>query len=121
MPFRAILCAAPKYLEKHGALRHPIEMVQHRCAHNIYLAPKTEWCLIGKKETVVVLIDPVIATNNAWMLRVAARKGNCMAQMQAFFAEAEFARGDIVPILMDYRSQEFSMMAFCPRSQYVPV
>jgi len=120
-PLRVLLCASPQYLEKHGTPQHPNELPQHRCAHNVYLEPKLEWCLTNEQSTVCVSIDPLIRTNNAWMMRDAACNGNCIALLPTFFVETELTKGQLIPILTNYRPEEFQMTAFYPRTQYVPL
>jgi len=71
--------------------------------------------------TVRISLDPIIRTNNVWMMRDATCNGNCIAQLPAFFVEDELTKGKLVPILTDWKCRGFSLVGYYPRTQYVPL
>ena len=120
-PLRILLCASPQYLEKYGTPKHPNDLLQHRCAHNVYLEPKIEWHLTSKESNVCISPEPMIRTNDVWMMRDATCNGNCIAPLPVFMVEKELTKGVLIPILTDWKYPEFTMAAYYAKSDYVPL
>lgn len=48
---RRVLCASPAYLQRHGALRSPADLAQHRCINFDGLESATRWSFAGPGDT----------------------------------------------------------------------
>jgi len=98
-PIRRFLCAAPDYLARAPALRHPRDLAGHRCLGFHPLRNGDLWTLTHRRQRCAVRVDPVLRANNADALREAALAGAGIAMLSDFLAGDAVADGRLVEVL----------------------
>ena len=59
-----VMCAAPDYIERYGAPRHPRDLADHACIRLINPSVASEWEVIsGKRSYQAQAVGPIIADN----------------------------------------------------------
>jgi DNA-binding transcriptional LysR family regulator len=118
-PARRVVCAAPSYLARRGAPRHPDELRDHDCLTYGHLATGNQWKLTGPDGDHWIPISWTLCTNNAEVLRDAAVKGRGIALLPTFIAGADLRQGSLQSILSDYRAPEISIYAIYPETRHL--
>ncbi len=101
-PLRRVAVASAPYLEKFGRPNHPKELKEHRCIHNDSVDGLPIWRFRSADKEVIVPIQPIMVTNNGWLMREAVLGGNGIALLPLFFIEEELIKGSLIPILAGY-------------------
>lgn len=83
------ICAAPDYLEEHGAPKHPNELRSHALLTYGFLLTGNQWKLTGPDEDHWVQPEWTLCANNAEVLRDAAIAGRGVALLPTFIAGDE--------------------------------
>ena len=120
--FRVILCAAPAYLEKHGAPQEPGELAQHCCIAYTYRGfdrLTREWTLTGPEGEVTVRISGKLHTNSPETLLTAALDGGGIAMALGGAVEWALGSGRLVRVLPEYHLGEFPIIALYPHRRHV--
>lgn len=97
-----VLCAAPAFLNEHGAPKHPRELATLPCLHYGNLPTGNSWRLMKGEESVDVRVNGILCANNADVLNDAACAGLGIALLPKFIANANLRDGKLVTILDDY-------------------
>src|SRR3954470_10355120 len=71
---KRLLCASPAYLKKHGAPKHPRDLVDHRCLSFLPTGP--EWIFDGPRGRISVQVSPLLSCNEGQVLARSAIAGN---------------------------------------------
>jgi DNA-binding transcriptional LysR family regulator len=99
-PNRVVLVASPAYLARHGAPRHPDELVHHQC---LVLGDKSPWPFKGKNgEEIAVRVDGRMRSDNGEALRDAAIDGIGIALQSLWAVYQQLKAGTLVRVLPDY-------------------
>jgi len=100
---RAVLCATPGYLERHGTPRRPQDLTDHTCVRFPPTAPKGTWTLerAGRRHTVAV--DGPLETDDMDAVHAAVVAGLGIGLVPTYIAGGALERGVIVPVLRGYR------------------
>jgi DNA-binding transcriptional LysR family regulator len=61
---RRIVCASPRYLERHGTPQVPSDLKDHRCVRHTVLTPRSEWSFRVGQRDVMIPVDTVFASND---------------------------------------------------------
>ena len=120
--FRLILCAAPAYLDRHGAPREPSELSRHSCIAYTYQGfdkLAREWHLTGPQGKVTVPISCNLQTNSIETLLHAALDGRGIVMYCRHTGDTALCAGRLVRVLPDYSMGEFPIVALYPHRQYV--
>ena len=100
-PFRQVVCAAPAYLDVHGAPETPDDLGRHRCL--LYAPPGgpvlDRWSLEYEGRIVPVQVDGTLQANNARALLTAALAGFGIALIAEELARTHLASGALVRVL----------------------
>lgn len=115
---RVVLCAAPKYLQRHGRPGQPQELKQHRCL--VSSLHSTDWKLVSEQRTVTVPISGNLVSDNAALILQAAIDGLGVAMLPMSFLKADLESGRLVRILEDYAAEAFSVFIVHPYERKVP-
>ena len=105
-----IICAAPSYLEKAGAPKHPRELQTH-CCLTISTHPHWQFIVDGKALTVV---PPARFISFGGAVYRAAREGLGIARLAAFLVSDDLKSGRLVKLLDQYmssRERDFYLVA----------
>jgi len=101
---RQLVVAAPSYLARHPAPKHPGELAQH-CCIGWRPSPRAEpyrWEFAEDGREFDVAVNPRITTNDMWvMVRTAVAGGGLTFGMEETF-RPYLRRGELVPLLERY-------------------
>src|SRR5690606_31575611 len=93
---RWVVCAAPAYLERHGAPRRPEELAAHNC---LSFSARREWNIWWFRHGEEPLEQPVrgnFSSNDGGMLLDAARAGVGIARLGSHHVAEDLAAGRLV-------------------------
>jgi len=115
-----ILCAAPSYLEKHGAPRQLDDLARHNCIRFSLYAFGDEWHFTGPGESQVsVKVSGNLVTNSAGILREAAIEGQGIVMAPTFIGADDLRTGRLVRLLPDHRAVDFAINATYPTRHHL--
>ena len=120
-PCRAVLCASPAYLERHGRPRTPQDLLDHRCLHFSHLTDGTAWHFTrgdgAQQEQQTVRVQAAFASNNGMVLQQAAQQGLGIVYNTTFLAWRALREGTLVPLLEDWALPLNHLSALYPASR----
>lgn len=99
--FERVLCAAPEYLERHGAPRAPEELAQHTCI-TIMLPGRTQWAFDTPSGRRVIKIESMVNANNNDCVLQLALMGMGIAHLNDFVVGKDLRAGRLVPLLTEF-------------------
>lgn len=118
---RIIACAAPSYIARHGAPRHPCDLPRHQCL--LYRDPATgrpfPWEFLRRGKVVKVPVEGRLTFSELATKLMACASGLGIAQTIEFGIEPLLARGDLVQVLSDWAEERFPLYAYYP-SRHLP-
>ncbi len=100
---RAVLCAAPAYLERHGTPRRVRDLGKHACVRFPPLAPKGVWTLARDGQRHQIRIDGPLETDDMDAVRAAVVAGIGIGILPEYLAGDALERGELVQVLSAYR------------------
>ena len=100
---RAVLCAAPSYLQRRGAPRRVADMARHDCVLFPVTAPRNTWTLQRDGRTETVPVTPVLESDDMEVIHAAVLAGMGVGLLPAYVAGAALRAGKLVPILPSWR------------------
>jgi len=114
-PLQLIVCAAPAYLERHGAPDSLADLSAHRCSA---LRPATTGRVMPwpvKDEGAIVDLDvvPAFSTNDEALEVDAIVSGAAIGQLTGVAAAAHIRAGRLVPLLSRHVCDHLSVQAHC--------
>ncbi|MTV40018.1 LysR family transcriptional regulator [Duganella radicis] len=116
-PCRAVLCASPDYLARHGMPQTPQELQQHRCLHFSHLTDGTQWHFQRGEERESVRVPAAFTANNGLVLQQAAQRGLGIVYNTTFLAWRSLLEGTLVPVLTDWELPLNHLSALYPASR----
>ncbi len=103
-----ILCAAPSYIEKHGAPQRLEDLKQHNCLRYSLYPFGDEWQFIGPGEAQMsVKVSGSLMTNSAPTIRAVALDGQGIVLAPTFIGAEDLRAGRLVRLLPDHRAIDF--------------
>lgn len=118
-PQQLLVCAAPAYLERHGAPQVPEDLKQHRCLHYAYASTGNEWHFEKDGITHLVRVNAALRANNGDVLRTAALAGHGVILQPEFLVGEDVRAGRLVALLQDYGHTPISMYAVYPHRRFL--
>ncbi|MES2264594.1 MAG: LysR family transcriptional regulator [Pseudomonadota bacterium] len=114
-----VVCAAPDYLEKHGAPVVPDDLLRHQCIGYSYSATD-DWILYDA-ENKAHAVKPAFAmlSNNGDTARAAALGGQGIIWQPSFLVGADLRAGRLVPVLPDYHLPAIDIQAVYPSRRHL--
>ncbi|MGD8326130.1 MAG: LysR family transcriptional regulator [Sphingomonadales bacterium] len=117
---RAVTCASPAYLDRHGTPQTPQELVDHNCLRYSNIGPVQEWYYQDEnKELISVRVSGTISANNGEVLREAALDGQGIITGPSFITGDAIKSGKLVPILQPYAYTDFGIFAVYPHNRHL--
>lgn len=116
---RMVLCASPRYLERHGTPRQPAELAGHTVLAYSLLAAGDTWEFQGPDGPVSVKVRPRMHTNSGDTCRAAALDDKGVVLQPSFLVGDDLKAGRLVELLPDYRSHELGVYAVYPTRKHV--
>jgi DNA-binding transcriptional LysR family regulator len=110
-PVQLIICAAPSYLQRHGAPKSLDELAAHRCS--AFRHPATgqvlAWYLNIDGEIVHRHVAPAFATNDTELELQAVLAGQVIGQVANLSAAAHIRSGALVPLLLQHMTSHIGV------------
>lgn len=101
-----VICAAPSYLERHGAPRTPDDLQQHNCLWITSLPALRRWPFDTADGIRVVHIGGNVVANNAETVLQLAVAGVGITRLADVIVGEALRRGALIPILTDWHHVE---------------
>lgn len=118
-PIRLVLCASPRYLERHGAPASAEQL----SAHQVLLYDIGGGSALrlgdGRGGEVMLPVRPRLVANNGDFLRDIAIAGHGIALLPTFICWQALAMGDLVPLLPECCPAPLNAHAVWPQSRFL--
>jgi DNA-binding transcriptional LysR family regulator len=116
-----VVCAAPKYLARHGAPKTPTELGKHPCLAHVNLDPNDRaWRLHSGDNLISVKINGAFSSNSALALRKAALAGLGIGYLPLYCIEDDLKTGALRRLLPDYAPPQRSIYVVYPPAGKLP-
>ncbi len=96
------LYASPAYLKRWGVPKSPAELAQHRGLAFAGSECPSTWTFTRGREKVKVDIPPIMTSDDATALAIAAEAGVGLAVATEFLVSEQVEKGSLVPVLPDW-------------------
>lgn len=119
-PCRMVVCAAPSFLERHGAPTTPEHLRRApRLAFSEAIS-SGDWTLTDPQGRTHVIDGPLrMAANNTQMLLAAAKAGAGVTYGPSFVFGEAIATGELVALLPDHKANDLTIHAVYPTRRHV--
>lgn len=115
----SVLCAAPDYLERHGAPQDPGELAGHTCLRLVNASFSSRWELdCGDRHMILEPEGPLIG-NTTEVLAGSALCGLGIALLPAFSVVDDLRSGRLTRVLPAWRSPEIGIFALQPSGRFI--
>jgi DNA-binding transcriptional LysR family regulator len=101
---QVVLCASPKYLERHGTPRRIDDLRKHNCILFPVLAPKGVWTFRTSTRNHPVHVSGTLETDDMDAVRAAVVAGLGIGLLPSYIAGADLQQGDLVPLLRKFQA-----------------
>ncbi|MGY5779830.1 LysR family transcriptional regulator [Rhizobium sp. LEGMi135b] len=101
-PYRLVACAAPSYLQSHGAPSRPDDLRNHECLIFSHTMLRTHWDFEGPEGSVSIPISGRLMIDNGEALLNAALAGLGIVLQSFELIQSSLETGALVPILPGY-------------------
>jgi DNA-binding transcriptional LysR family regulator len=117
---RALCCAAPSYLERHGEPREPEELAKHLCLSYEYLPNRNVWTFRDPKggERSVRIAGPV-HSNNGRFLDALAAQGMGISREPDFISGPDVRAGRLKVILREFEPAALPIYVVYPSRRHL--
>ncbi|RJE77184.1 LysR family transcriptional regulator [Pseudoalteromonas sp. MSK9-3] len=114
----ALLCASPRYLEKHGNPTHPKELIKHNCLIHM---DSVDWQFQANEENFTVKVSGNVKANSVEILLNSALHDHGIVKAPYDIAAPYIESGQLIPVLSSYTNWHFSLWAvYLSRSYQTP-
>lgn len=117
---RAIVCASPDYLSRHGTPASPSDLRQHQVIGYSHMPDARIWQFRQGGRLVPAQVRRRITINNGEAMRDMAIAGLGLAILPGFIVSQALATGLLVPVLPDFGSRPLPIMAVWPPVNPMP-
>ena len=114
-PLERVAVASPAYLAERGAPSHPTELAKHALLN--FQPTGSAWMFEGPNGPIAVDVQPRLSTNDGHVLLKSALRGNGIAVLSSYIAEAALARGELVRVLEGFPIPLYWIRALVPDSR----
>lgn len=114
-----VLCAAPRYFEKHGKPRTPADLKSLNCIRFSLSGHSDVWEFSKDGRTERIAIDARYSVTSSLAVRDALRAGFGLSLMPLPYVESDLQEGRLQPALEDWRTVETTLYAIYPSRQHV--
>lgn len=120
------VCASPAYLAKHGPVRHPQDLVSHRCLMMRSGAPENVWVARGKDGSVEEIpVSGDIVISSVMALRDCALEGLGPVMLIDWMVREDIRSGQLIELLPDHEISgahaRTSAWLIYPSARYLPL
>lgn len=114
LPVQLIICAAPSYLERHGAPKSLDDLANHRCS--AFRHPATgqvlPWYLYIGGTVVHRHVSPTLSTNDTELELQAMLAGQVVGQVANLSAARHIREGRLVPLLLQHMTDHIGVHVY---------
>lgn len=118
-PARAVVCASPAYLEKHGTPATPEELTNHNCLIYTNVPAAEQWQFRVGDDVRTVRVSGSMRANNGDLLRAAAVAGVGVVVLPTFLVGDELSSGALKCLLLDCYAVESNVYAVYPQNRHL--
>lgn len=118
-PHRLITCAAPAYLDRHGAPASPDDLPRHQTLAFTHMGALVPWRYTHQGQDRNVQIAGRVRLGNTEALRDAALAGAGIVQLGAFLVGDDLRQGRLVPLLESYAPPGAPVCAVYPHRRHL--
>ena len=116
--FERLVCAAPRYLERHGAPRAPEDLARHNCLVMTGRPPYGRWSFDTPSGRLVHEVKGGFSVNNAQSLLQLAIAGVGIVRLNEFIVAEALRDGRLVRVLTDFQcTEKVPMLALYPQQR----
>lgn len=119
-PLHSVVCASKEYLMQHGIPETPQQLTSHNCILYTYQARVNEWTFLKDNKEETVRISGTYEVNNSEALLESLLHGIGIGRLPTFVAGQEISKGNLIPVLTDYKVPHKTLYAVFPERQYMP-
>jgi DNA-binding transcriptional LysR family regulator len=116
---RLVVCASPNYLSKYGVPASPEDLSAHNCLTQLNSVYSERWNFEGAKGEIAVPVRGTFRADNGDMMRMAALAGEGIILEPTFIVGDDLARGDLVPLLLDWPVPHAEALAVYPSRRHL--
>lgn len=102
-PYRLVLCAAPSYLDRHGLISHPEDLIRHECLGFSHSSLRTHWAFVGPNGRIEVPVSGRLMIDSGEALLAAAVQGFGILLQPIELVREELESGQLRVILPEYQ------------------
>jgi DNA-binding transcriptional LysR family regulator len=118
--WRHVLCCSHGYLEKHGRPAALAELAERNCLRHASYPYGDEWHFVDRKgASASVKVTGNLVSNSGETLHRAALAGVGIFLAPGFLVHDDLEAGNLVRLLPEYRTVEFSMNAIYPHRHHL--
>lgn len=117
-----MICAAPSYLDHHGAPQHPSELeTEHHCVGYFSGGTNRKIAFGFERDGEKLEINPrhILAVNDARSYLTAALSGLGIAPVPYFMAVEYLRKGDLVPVLTGWQTEPIPLYIVYPPNRHL--
>jgi DNA-binding transcriptional LysR family regulator len=114
-----VICASPTYLTERGTPMQMDDLHQHTCLAYTLADSPTLWTLNGPDGPISIAVQARITANNSLMLRDLLVAGAGVGTLPSFLAYPCIERGELVPVLSDYKFPTRHVFAVYPTARHL--
>jgi DNA-binding transcriptional LysR family regulator len=119
--YRFVCCAAPAYLDRHGAPHTPYDLAQAKCVLNLNLVPRSRWPFHDKDGAAfTVEARGSIEIDNGEALRSAALAGAGIIYAPRDLVADDLRDGTLVEVLSDWPTMVLPIHTVHTSRRFVP-
>jgi DNA-binding transcriptional LysR family regulator len=102
-----LLVASPRYIERHGAPKHPDQLARHSCITLGAVAGVHEWSFHKRgSRPKRVAVEGVVHTNSPGLASQLATSGIGLLRVVEWIIRGELERGELVEVMRDWSCDE---------------
>jgi DNA-binding transcriptional LysR family regulator len=114
---RRVVCASPKYLERHGAPQKPADITTHACVRHTGLAPRSEWQFrIGRRDTAIP-VNAIMTCNEIDSALSACTGGIGLGMFLSYQAAPGRNSGDLKYVLEEFETEPLPVHVVYPQTR----
>lgn len=112
-PLPRLLCAAPDYVARRGALKSPRDLVHHDCLS--FIPTGNDWTFVGPHGPVTITVRPRLMSNDGQMLASAAANGAGISILSRYLVADKIRSGQLMPLLTSFPVPDLWIKAVSPQ------
>lgn len=116
---RRVICAAPSYIEAHGAPQTPEDLLNHNCLTLYTVSTFNEWEFEGPEGKRVLQASGNFETNSADAAYYAALAGLGIVRLSTYLVGPDLKAGRLVLLLPQYTHEKASILAVYPHRRHL--